>query len=110
MNNPSYPDQTAPKNAGIAITSLVLGILSFICFGPLTGIPAIICGHMALKRIRNSQGTLTGDGFGLAGLIMGYINLALSLIMIPLLLAIAIPNFVKARDAAKAAQVTALPA
>jgi hypothetical protein len=35
------------------------------------------------------------------GLITGYISIALSLLMIPLLLAIAIPNFVKAREVAQ---------
>ncbi|MDB6026944.1 MAG: hypothetical protein JWM68_3167 [Verrucomicrobiales bacterium] len=38
---------------------------------------------------------------GLAGLILGYVNLGVSLFMIPLLLAIAIPNFVKARTTAQ---------
>ncbi|MBA4150559.1 MAG: DUF4190 domain-containing protein [Verrucomicrobia bacterium] len=101
MNNPSYPNPSQPKTAGIAITSLVLGIISYICLlGPFTAIPAIICGHVARKRIRNSEGALTGEGFGLAGLILGYVNLAILLLIIPLLLAIAIPNFVKARSTA----------
>jgi hypothetical protein len=57
-----------------AVSALVCGILS-LGFGPLAGIPAIIAGHKALRQIRR-----TGDyGYGLAeaGLILGYVTLAL---------------------------------
>ena len=98
-----YPPQSssAPKTSGMAVASLVLGILSFVMCSVFTGIPAIICGHISRSRIRSSAGTLTGDGLGLAGLIMGYVNLAFSLMLIPLMMAIAIPNFVKARETAQ---------
>src|SRR5262245_11604261 len=33
-----------PARTGMAVTSLVLGILSMMCFGLLTGLPAIILG------------------------------------------------------------------
>lgn len=95
------PTPQSPKTAGIAITSLVLGILAFTCFGPLTGIPAIICGHKARSRVKASRGALEGDGMGLAGLILGYVNLALCVVMIPMMAAIAIPNFVRAREIAQ---------
>jgi len=44
--------QLSPPTSGLAIASLVCGIMSlFFCFcgGMLLGIPAVICGHMALK-------------------------------------------------------------
>lgn len=93
-----------PKNSGLAISSLVLGILGLVlllvCIGPLFAIPAVICGHMAHSRINRSAGALVGQGMALAGLITGYLSIALSIFLIPLMLAIAIPNFVKARDTA----------
>lgn len=93
-----------PKNSGLAIASLVLGIIGLvlllICIGPLFAIPAVICGHMAYSRINRSGGALVGQGMALAGLITGYLSIALSLFLIPMMLAIAIPNFVKARDTA----------
>ncbi len=89
------------KTAGTAIASLVTGILSFLCCGPFTGIPAIICGHIAKKRINEQPDRLTGGGLALAGLILGYVNLGLSILIIPLYAAIAIPAFVKARDTAQ---------
>lgn len=97
---PSVPG-AQPKTSGLAITSLVLGILAvlltIVCIGPLLAIPAIICGHIASARINRSGGQLAGKGLAIAGFITGYVSLALILVMLPL----AIPNFVKARDTAQ---------
>src|SRR5262245_64816920 len=101
MNEPLSPQTASPKNSRLAIWSLVLGILSLTCFGFLSGVPAVICGHNARSRIKRSGGTLCGAGLALAGLITGYIAIGFSLLMLPLMLAIAIPNFVKARDTAQ---------
>lgn len=103
--NPEATSQTPPatprtKTAPLATTSLVLGILGLLCFSILTAIPAVICGHLARSRIKQSAGSLTGNGLALGGLITGYIGCALALLMIPLMLAVAIPSFVKARDTA----------
>ena len=99
---PPIPSQPAqPKNSALAIWSLVLGILSLTCFWLLSAIPAVICGHVAYSRIKRSGGALEGSGLALGGLITGYISIALSICMIPLLAAIAIPNFVKAREVAQ---------
>src|ERR1035438_2801613 len=93
-----------PKNSGLAIWSLVFGILaivlSVVCIGPLFSIPAVICGHIAYSRIRRSVGALSGEGLALGGLITGYIGIAL-IPIIGLLAAIAVPNFVRARTTAQ---------
>ena len=94
-----YPPQ--PKTSGLAIWSLVLGILSITCFSIFSGIPGVICGHKAISRIKKSGGGLTGQGLAIAGLVTGYIGIAWAILFIPLMLAIAIPNFVKARDTAQ---------
>src|SRR5437879_8475097 len=94
MNQPpSLPTTSAaqPKKSGLAIWSLVLGILSITCFSFLSGIPAVICGHMARSRIKNSGGALQGEGLALGGLITGYVSIAL-IPLIGLMAAIAIPN------------------
>jgi hypothetical protein len=92
---------TQQKNCGLAIWSLVLGILSLTCFWLFTAIPAVICGHVAYSRIRRSAGALSGEGLALGGLITGYMGIAISIFLIPLTAAIAIPNFVKARTTAQ---------
>jgi type II secretory pathway pseudopilin PulG len=106
---PVYRGQ--PQTDGKATGSLVLGILSLLCFSVLAGIPAVILGHLSRKNIRQSMGRLKGDGMALAGLIMGYISIA----FIPVVLivaAIAIPNLLRAKisanDAAAAATMRTL--
>src|SRR5882724_6782451 len=100
------PSSVPPvKNSGLAVWSLVLGILGLlfllVCIGPLVAIPAVICGHIAYGRIKRSAGALEGQGIALAGLITGYVTIGLAVVLIPLMAAIAIPNFVKARDTAQ---------
>ncbi len=65
---------------GLAITSLILGILSMACcLGLLTGIPGAICGHIALGRIKRLP-NLQGSGLAIAGLILSYLGIAFSVI------------------------------
>jgi hypothetical protein len=91
-----------PKTSTLAIWSLVLGILSLACFTIFTAIPGVICGHKALSKIKKSGGELTGQGLAIAGLVTGYLGIAWAILFIPLMLAIAIPNFVKARTTSQA--------
>ncbi len=88
---------TAPETSGKATASMVCGILSLVCFGFLTGIPAVILGHISKSEIKNSAGRLKGDGMATAGLILGYISIAIGLIIMP---AILIPNILRARTEA----------
>ena len=78
--------QAAGQQSGLAITSFVLGLLSLLCLGFLAGIPAIICGHLARGRARRLPGMYGGAGFALAGLIMGYVSLLVSLVILPAML------------------------
>jgi Domain of unknown function (DUF4190) len=48
-----------------------------IFFWLLAAIPAVVLGHMARRQIR--QTGEAGDGMALAGLILGYIGLVLSI-------------------------------
>lgn len=75
---PPLPLPGKPQNSGLAITSMVLGFFSFLCGIP--AIPAVICGHIALGKIKRSQGQLTGGGFAIAGLVMGYVGLVVLLV------------------------------
>jgi hypothetical protein len=58
-----------PKTCGLAVWSLVLGILGLLC-GFLAAIPGLILGIIALNRIGKSNGQLGGYGLALAGTIM----------------------------------------
>ena len=65
------------KTSGKAIASLILGILFIYGIGSIL---ALVLGHWALNEIDASDGTLTGRGMAMAGVILGYIGLVLSLI------------------------------
>ena len=74
---------------GMAITSLVLGIISIMA-GTLilTALPAVICGHIARRQIRESSMAQAGDGMAIAGLILGYISIILTVALGVMLVAL----------------------
>ncbi len=88
------------KNDPLSIWSLVLGILSWLCFSILAGIPAIICGHISLRRIKKNP-LLRGKGMAIAGLVLGYIQILLLIVILP---ALALPAIAGALERGKAIQ------
>ena len=61
----------------LAIVSLVSGILGF-TFVPVIGtIVALITGYMARRETRSIPARASGDGLATAGIIMGWIQVAL---------------------------------
>jgi predicted Zn finger-like uncharacterized protein len=74
------------RKSGMAITSMVLGITSVTCLGIFTGIPAIILGHISHGRARKSPDQYAGRGMAIAGFVMGYFSLVLTLVIVPALL------------------------
>lgn len=80
MSEYPYPPTQPPRTSTNAIISLIAGLLGFFGILPLIGsVVAIITGHMAKKEIRESAGTITGEGLATAGQILGYVSLALGL-------------------------------
>jgi len=77
----------APKTSGLAIASLVCGIVSsfLCCYGMPTSIAAIVMGVAAKKNIAASRGSVTGGGMATAGIILGVVWLVLSLLFIVLI-------------------------
>lgn len=68
----------SPRTNGLAIASLVTGILAWVMCPLLSAVLAIIFGHIARGQIKQSgEG---GGGLAMAGLVLGYVNLAGSLI------------------------------
>ena len=65
----------APPTEPLAILSLVLSLLGMFgfCCTPvvLTGIAGVVCGHIALSRIKDRP-ELQGHGLAVAGLVIGY--------------------------------------
>ena len=92
MSQP-YPTtpSTTPRTSTTAIISLIGGIAGFSFLPFLGSIAAIICGHMAKTEIKKSSGMVGGNGMATAGLILGYLGIALGvcllcvLVILPLL-------------------------
>ena len=69
------------KYSGLAITSLVLGLVSlFPLFGFPAAILAIVFGIVSQKHIKN--GFAQGKGLAVAGLILGIVSSVISLLII----------------------------
>lgn len=77
---PGFPYPPQPSMDGGAVAALVLGIVSFVMCGIFTAVPAIIVGRAAVRRIDASGGALEGRGLATAGLVMGWIGTALTVL------------------------------
>ncbi len=78
---PSGGVQGLPTS-NMAIVSLIAGILGLSLFPLIGSIVAVITGQMARREIRESAGTLGGEGLATAGLVMGWIGIGLSVISV----------------------------
>jgi len=67
-------------NNGMAIAALVCGIAGFLCLIP--GILGIIFGFVAKGQIRQSNGAQRGDGMATAGIVLGCIWVALTVVLL----------------------------
>ena len=74
----AMPRQTST----LAIVSLVAGILGWTVVPFFGSIAAVICGHMARKEIRLAPDRLEGDGLAIAGLVLGYLAIAMAVLAI----------------------------
>jgi hypothetical protein len=63
-----------PRTSGLAIASLVLGIIWLCGLGSLL---ATIFGGVALGQISRSRGQIEGKGLAIAGLVLGLLGLSL---------------------------------
>ncbi|MEU6395111.1 DUF1707 and DUF4190 domain-containing protein [Streptomyces sp. NPDC046939] len=65
------PPPPAPTN-GKAIGALVCGVSTFFSVG-LTGVPAVVLGHMARAEIKRTGEQ--GDGMAVAGIVLGWLTI-----------------------------------
>ena len=76
---PAGVPQAVP-NSGTAIVSLIFGILGLTFFPLIGSIVALITGYAARNEIKESMGTLGGDGMATAGIITGWVGIGLAII------------------------------
>lgn len=74
------------RTSGTAIASLIFGIVAWVFLPFIGALVAVVCGHVARGEIRRMQpGTIEGDGMAIAGLILGYVQLAVCLLCVLLI-------------------------
>jgi hypothetical protein len=85
---PYYAPQTyagsqpaALPTSNTAVISLIFGILSYVMLPVIGPIVAIIAGHMAKNEIQRSNGQLGGNGMATVGLVLGYVQIVLLLLL-----------------------------
>jgi Domain of unknown function (DUF4190) len=62
------------RTNGFAVTALVLGLTGFCTI--VTGILAVIFGNLALGRIARAHGSEKGRGMAIAGIVLGWVSIA----------------------------------
>ena len=101
-SEPESPDADPPRMSISALSSLILGLTSIMFAGGniaslifkqwsllivmglvflLTSILAVVLGHLSLATIKRQPRQWTGRGIALAGLILGYISLGVTVII-----------------------------
>ncbi|NLF12571.1 MAG: DUF4190 domain-containing protein [Anaerolineaceae bacterium] len=88
----AFPDAWHAVGAGeksnLAVVSLVLGIAAWLLLPIIGALGAIVTGHLARRDVRQSEGRLGGSGMALAGLLLGYGQMA-GIIILTLVLVVA---------------------
>ena len=74
----AYPYGASSRTSGLAIASLVLGILWLYWIGSIL---AVIFGHIAINQAKKDP-ALRGKGMAIAGLVLGYIGIGLLVVTI----------------------------
>ncbi len=76
---PPPPSYVKPPSQGLAIASMITGIIGLLfggfCLGPVPGIVALILGLVALSQIKKSPDRNGGKPFAIAGVITGGISI-----------------------------------
>jgi hypothetical protein len=76
-----FSDQPISK---LAYSSVILGFLGCVVFGPITAIPAIFIGYRSLNQIKSGSSEFSGVEKRLlkAGIFLGYLGLLITISII----------------------------
>lgn len=72
--------QVQPRTSVLAIVSLIFGLLGWMTMPVIGSLIAIVTGHMARRNIRQSFGEIQGDGWAVAGLVLGWVPIILAML------------------------------
>lgn len=66
----------------LAVLSLAFGLLAWFGLPVVGAVVAVVTGHVALNEIRRAPDAYEGRGMALTGVILGWLNLALSALIV----------------------------
>jgi hypothetical protein len=72
---PGWGYPATPRTNGMAIAALILAVLGLVACG-IPSIAAVVFGHIGIHQINRSDGAEQGKGLAIAGLIIGYLMIA----------------------------------
>lgn len=83
MNQQNYPQNyNVLPTSTLAIISLIAGVLGFMGLPIVASIVAILTGYAARNETRSTPPKASGDGMATAGIVMGWIQIALAVVAI----------------------------
>jgi hypothetical protein len=74
----------APRLGTWALVSMICGVVSVVSFQWILAVLAIVFGFVGLNEVKKSAGTVEGRGFAIAGIVTGFISVAITLVIIAL--------------------------
>jgi hypothetical protein len=77
-----FQPAAAIKTSGMAVASLVLGIIGMVFFPFVPSVLAIIFGAIGLGQVNKSNGLLKGKGMATAGIILGIVAIVIMIIVV----------------------------
>ena len=75
------PYTASSPTSGLAVAGLVFSIMAWVALPLVGAIVGVVLGHMARGEIRRSARRVEGDGLAVAALIVGYLNIALFVVI-----------------------------
>ena len=79
-----------PQN-GMGTAALVMGLLQFVCLGPIGSVLAIVFGAIGIKKA--NRGEATNGGMAKAGLWLGIVGIVLSVVAVILMVVLGVGIF-----------------
>ncbi len=74
----------APRLGTWALTSMICGAVSIVTLQWVVALLAVVFGFVGLSEVKKSAGQVEGRGFAIAGVVMGFVSIAISLAIVVL--------------------------
>jgi hypothetical protein len=98
---PARARSVPSRTSGMAIASMVLGLLGLFSLGILA-LVGLILGIVGLRQIGRSEGRLQGQALAVGGIVVSGLVLAVMFLFVPIVAAVLLPVFAQAREKARA--------